>query len=259
MIKVINRKIKHFLRRIVLRANKKLGITLQGEKNLFKKQNLLNNFIGILNHQNWKPNFIMDIGANHGTWTRIIKDSFPDAKFLMVEPQAWLKPSFEDLLDNKTTFLPAGAGKENGIMLFTINSERDDSSCFSMTALEADQKGFKQMEIPVWTINHILQDHGGQVPDIIKIDAEGLDIDVLHGASNTFGVTEIFLVEVSINALFQETSMLNVLRFMDNNGYRFFEITDINRPFSNNVLWLMEFVFVRKGGYFDNIKWYDEH
>jgi hypothetical protein len=42
---------------------------------------------------------------------------------------------------------------------------------------------------------------------------------------------------------------------MDSKGYRVFEITDINRPFSNRVLWLVELAFIRKNGYFDNINW----
>ena len=38
---------------------------------------------------------------------------------------------------------------------------------------------------------------------------------------------------------------------MDENNYRLFEITDLNRPFQPKVLWLVELVFVLKDGYID--------
>ena len=39
---------------------------------------------------------------------------------------------------------------------------------------------------------------------------------------------------------------------MDENNYRLFEITDINRPFQPQVLWLVELVFVKKNGFIDS-------
>jgi len=46
-------------------------------------------------------------------------------------------------------------------------------------------------------------------------------------------------------------SALHVLSFMDSIGFRLFDITDLNRPFHNQVLWLCEFVFIKKGGVLD--------
>jgi hypothetical protein len=39
---------------------------------------------------------------------------------------------------------------------------------------------------------------------------------------------------------------------MNEKGYRLFEITDINRPFQLQVLWLAELVFVKKNGIIDS-------
>jgi hypothetical protein len=35
---------------------------------------------------------------------------------------------------------------------------------------------------------------------------------------------------------------------MYNKGYKLFEITDLNRPFENKVLWLVELMFIKKAG-----------
>lgn len=234
----------------------RLGFVRPYKQNATDKNFLLNNLITILKNNNYHPKLIIDIGANHGTWSRVWKQAYPEAKIILIEPQHWLKLSFDDLLDSHTVYMPIGAGKENGSFIFTINSDRDDSSTFSLSADEALARGYKQIEIPVKTLNTIVEENGNTIPDIVKIDAEGIDIDVLDGASNLFEITEIFLVEASINSTFKQTELTAVVDYMDKKGYRVFEITDINRPFSNNVLWLVELVFVRRGGFIDQLKWY---
>ena len=108
----------------------------------------------------------------------------------MVEPQKWLQASFQDLLDSnkKISYHAVGAGKENGSFKFTI-VDRDDSCSFKYTEEEAKEKGFKQVEIPVVTLNNLIKESENPVPDIVKIDAEGLDLEVLAGASDLFGKT----------------------------------------------------------------------
>jgi FkbM family methyltransferase len=250
---------KKILKKIILRIlrsiNYRLGLDLISQVNDFEKNNLLNNLISILIENKFKPQLIIDVGANHGTWVRLWKDAFPQSNFILVEPQSWLESSFIDLLDSKTRYLPVGAGKENGTFLFTINSDRDDSSTFALSSEEAHSRGYRQIEIPIHTLNTIVEQNGNIMPDIVKIDAEGLDIEVLEGASNLLGKTEIFLVEASINSTFEATDIAKVIAYMDSKGYRTFDITDINRPFKNKVLWLVEIAFVRKGGVLDSINW----
>ncbi len=215
--------------------------------------NPLKTLISIVQDVGYRPKLIIDVGANHGGWTRSWKTVFPDAKYILIEPQEWLQPSFQDLLDSKTIYLPIGAGKEDSTSVFTVNAERDDSSTFSLSPEDAKSLGYKQMEISVKTLNTVVREYGDVVPDIVKIDAEGLDIDVLDGSTELFGKTEMFLVEASINSSWKQTNVIRVINYMDTKGYRVFDLTDINRPFSNKVLCLVEIVFVRKGGHLDSV------
>lgn len=219
----------------------------------FNKNSLLSVLFDNLKVIGFKPKHIVDIGANHGTWTREVLKHFPDSFYTLLEPQHWLKDSFQDILDtnSKVQFYPVGAGEKEGSFLFTI-VDRDDSCSFRYTEEEAKAAGFDQIEIPVVTLNDLLVENKLPMPDIIKIDAEGLDIEVLKGASNFFGKTEIFMVEVGVaNKLF-DNSFLKMINFMDENDYRLFEITDINRPFQPQVLWLAELVFIKKNGIVDS-------
>jgi FkbM family methyltransferase len=219
----------------------------------FNKNNLLSILCNNLKTIGFTPKHIVDIGANHGTWTREVLTHFPEAFYTLLEPQHWLKKSFQDILDanSKVQFYPVGAGKEEGSFQFTIVG-RDDSCSFRYTPEEAKAAGFEQIEIPVVTLNGLLSESKLPTPDIIKIDAEGLDIEVLKGASNFFGETEIFMVEVGIFNKSFDNSFLKMINFMDVKGYRLFEITDINRPFQPQVLWLAELVFIKKNGIVDS-------
>ncbi|WP_149206229.1 FkbM family methyltransferase [Flavobacterium johnsoniae] len=221
--------------------------------NTSHKNYLLFNFYNTLKEFNFQPKHIVDVGANHGTWTREALLHFPDAYYTLLEPQEWLKESFQDILDSnpKVRFHAVGAGQKKGSFLFTI-VDRDDSCSFRYTKEEALEAGFKQLEIPVVTLNELLLENKMPVPDIIKIDAEGLDIEVLKGADSFFGKTEIFMVESGIVNKTLNNNLFRLVNFMDENGYRLFEITDLNRPFALKVLWLAELVFVKKDGFIDS-------
>lgn len=247
--------VRKFLFRLLNPVTSRLGFHQPGTAREIDKNDLLNNLIYIIRENKFTPKLIIDVGANHGTWSRVWKTAFPECAFILIEPQYWLKSSFEDMLDDKTTYLPIGAGKTDAQLTFTVNAHRDDSSTFTLKAEEAEAMGFQQISVPVKSINSIVRENGGQIPDIVKVDAEGIDIEVLEGSNELWGKTEIFLVEASINAHYKHTDILKVISFMDMAGYRVFDITDINRPFSNRVLWLVELVFVRKEGYFDQIQW----
>ena len=250
---------KKWIKNKVKSSISKLGYSFKKlEKNINQpstnsKDFLLKNFYLTLKEFNFQPKHIVDIGANHGTWTRETLNYFPHAFYTLVEPQSWLKESIKDILEenNKINFHPFGAGKSEGSFHFTIH-DRDDSCSFRYNSEEAKGKGYKQIEIPVITLNTLLSDSNLPTPDIIKIDAEGMDLEVLDGASNFFGITEVFMVEAGVMNKSFDNSFIKLINYMDENGYCLFDITDINRPFQPKVLWLVELVFVLKNGYLDS-------
>lgn len=204
----------------------------------------------------FKPRHIVDVGANRGGWARVARKAFPDALITMLEPQEWLKSDFQDLLaDGKTRFFPYGAGKKAGTFKFTI-AERDDSCTFRLSEEEARASGLEQREIRVVTLSDLVKEQNLPIPDVVKIDAEGLDIDVLEGASSLLGQVEVFLVEAGVANKIFTNSVVDVVTYMDGKGYRLFAITDLNKPWTTvPVLWLVELAFVRKNGVLDNTNW----
>ena len=220
---------------------------------MYVKDNLLKNFCSILQQINFKVTHIVDVGANHGTWTRETLKYFPEAYYTLIEPQAQLQNSLNDIIqiNPKVKFHAVGAGIREGIFKFTI-VDREDSCSFSYSEEEAKRRGFEQIEIPVITLNDFLPATNLPIPEIIKIDAEGLDLEVLGGASHYFGKTEVFLVEAAVMNNIYQNSVLKMIVFMDENGYRLCDFTDLNRTVNQHALWLVEMVFIKKNGIIDH-------
>ena len=205
----------------------------------------LNPFFSSLQKLGFAPIHIMDVGANRGLWTREALKYFPDAHYTLVEPQAHLKSHVQDLLDHnsKIDWINAGAGAKSAIMPMRI-SRRDDSSTFVLTDIHGRPTGDDQKRITVRTLNEIVSSSAFGLPQMVKIDAEGFDLNVLAGASKLLGETDIFLVEAVVCGNY-ENSAAEVINYMTRAGYRLLDITDLNRSPRHNLLWLCELAFLR--------------
>jgi FkbM family methyltransferase len=202
----------------------------------------LDTFFESLRSFGFRPQHIVDVGANRGNWTRRALQFFPAARYTMVEPQESLKQYSADLLQRGAaiTWMPAGIADKPGTLPLHVG-EPDSTSTF----YDDGNPAAGRVSVPVMTLNVIAASQG--MPELVKIDAEGFDLRVLIGASELLGRTDVFLVEVTVCASFYENTLARVVRFMDENGYKVVDITDLNRSPKHGVLWLCELAFVRNG------------
>ncbi len=218
----------------------------------------------LLKQRGFAPKHILDIGANHGRWTRTALKYFPDAYYTLVEPQDHLKIDVQDLLNGgggKIRWIGAGACDKVGTLPFSI-ADQDHSSSFVPTSKTAEAEGMRRIDVPVTTLNEIVRTSDAPFPDMVKIDAEGFDLRVIAGASELLGKTEVFLLEATICAVTPgqtfENTLANVMHKMDNAGYRVIDITHLNRSPKYGVLWLCELVFLSSTSHlFDGIDSYE--
>jgi FkbM family methyltransferase len=230
----------------------------------------LDSFFSLLKERRFAPKHVVDVGANHGKWTRTALRYFPDAYYTLVEPQDYLRTHVQDLLardGGRIRWIGTGAGDKPGTLTFFHWSHRDDASSFAYTPEVAKAAGLRPEEVPVTTLNEIIRTSDAPFPDMVKIDAEGFDLRVLAGASELVGKTDIFLIEARIflakdylvdpNEVWGNT-LGNAINAMAHAGYRILDITDLNRSPKYGVLWLCEVAFLRNESHLlDGVDSYD--
>jgi FkbM family methyltransferase len=193
------------------------------------------------------PSHIVDIGANHGNWSRGALAAFPNAKLTAFEPQRHLAEKHADLAaDPRVTLHYKGVGDFDGSATFTLHP-RDDSSSFIYDAEQAQEMGFEQTEVEIVRLDTVMAGSPFGPPDLVKIDAEGLDLKVLEGGADTVAQAQVVLVEATVACPEYPNTAAIIFQKMDDLGFRLFDITDLNRTPEQDVLWLIEATFVRKG------------
>ena len=207
-------------------------------------------FFLVLKERGFAPKHLVDVGANHGNWTRTALKYFPEAYYTLVEPQDHLRTHVQDLLarDDRIRWIGAGAGDKPGTLPFSI-SNFDQCSSFVYTAEAAKAAEMRQIDVPVTTLNEIVRMGDAPLPDLVKIDAEGFDLRVLAGASELVGKTDIFVLEATICAPDNENTLGNVIQTMTLFDYRIFDIHQLFHDPKSGVLALCDVAFLRNGSH----------
>ncbi|MEO0371346.1 MAG: FkbM family methyltransferase, partial [Pseudomonadota bacterium] len=199
----------------------------------------------------YAPGHIIDIGGNRGDWTRKALEAYPKANVTVFEPQKSLATYHQDIAARSNVeIVYAGVGDQDGEASFTIH-DRDDSSSFLYSEEQASDKGFERETMQIHALDTFTKTCQFGAPNMIKIDAEGIDLQVLDGAKETLKGVDLFLIEATIANKDYPNTVLEVLKKAESLGFQLFDITDLNRTPQRGVLWLVELVFVKPGSALD--------
>jgi FkbM family methyltransferase len=134
---------------------------------------------------------IFDIGANIGTFTTWMAKAFPQGKIYSFEPQ---REVFQMLCGNASinnfyNVYPynIGIGKENTKIEFEEPNyfSKNDFGTFSLVETVIAEKTKNKITVQINTIDWFLEYYNVPKVDLLKIDVEGMDLDVLIGGSKT--------------------------------------------------------------------------
>ena len=131
---------------------------------------------------------IFDVGANIGTYATWLAKLFPKGKIYCFEPQRIV---FQMLcgnmainnFDNCFAYNMA-LGNQNGYLQIDEPNYNapEDFGIFSLVEDKVFNKSGIQSTVPVMQIDIFIETYNIQKIDLLKIDVEGMDVDVLRGA-----------------------------------------------------------------------------
>jgi FkbM family methyltransferase len=193
------------------------------------------------------PQIILDVGANHGGWSREVAKVFGAARFYLIEPQEEMQPFLEHFCSQNagSKWFPGGAGAEIGQRDLTVWDDFQGSA-FLSPAVEAMVPNRQQRQVPIFTIDHLISSGEIPTPDLIKIDVQGYEMEVLQGGMRCMGKTDMFIIETSLNhPLGHRPSFYRVVELMEAYGYIIWDLADLKYR-GDGTLAQIDVCFVRK-------------
>ncbi len=196
---------------------------------------------------------ILDIGANNTEYSRMAKKVFPNADFCLVEPQIEMKEHLEDFCKEfkGSVYFLAGAGPKSDTMVLTIWDDLAGSSLVPKKDEKLKALG-KQREIEIITIDGLIESGSINLPEFVKLDIQGFELEALKGATKTFGYTEVYILEVALfpyNEAPEMPELSDVINFMLARDYVVYDFPGFLRRPLDGALGQCDICFVKKNGF----------
>jgi FkbM family methyltransferase len=190
----------------------------------------------------FKPQFILDVGANEGNWNVMIKGVYPQANVFSVEAN---DENVRHLQDKRLNYTITMLGKEKKNQVpFYMSKKKGGTgnSMFIENSDTFDKDGYKLLNLN--TLDNVLEEQGLPCPDYLKLDVQGAEIEVLKGYPKHFACTSVVLAEANILKYNQGAPLASqLITFMSQNGFELFDIAEEHR-LNTKVLIQVDFIFI---------------
>lgn len=249
---VIKKIIKNILNRIGLdirRVNPK-EIVIGSDNRPVGKVNFL---LEDLKKRGLVCNTILDVGANITDWSRMAIEIYPNANFCLIEPQVEMKEGLENFCKEfkNSIFFLAGAGAKKEILTLTVWDDLEGSSFLPKPDDKLKNIG-KQREIEIITIDDLIKSSNIKIPELIKLDIQGFELEALKGANKTFGHTEVYILEVALFSFSDvpgQPILSDVINFMLERDYVAYDFPGFYRRSLDGALGQCDICFVKRNGF----------
>ena len=140
-----------------------------------------------------------DVGASIGRWSSRVSQDFPHASFNLFEP----------LIDHSTDYgrkMATTLARHPAFRLHKValGAECKKTSMFlypdnlvGSTALPlgATPPGARRVDINMLTIDYVVEEFRLPIPQVIKMDTQGCELNILQGATKSLPKVEVLLLE----------------------------------------------------------------
>jgi FkbM family methyltransferase len=197
----------------------------------------------------FQPRTVVDVGVASGT--EELYRAFPDSHFLLIEPLKEFEPDLISILKRyKGVYVLAAAGSTSGQITFNMHLNHPEGSSRYKENMGVEADGC-EIVVPMIRVDDILKDQQLNGPYLIKVDAQGAELDVLEGAQQALLETEAVALEVSLFEFMKGTpQFFDVVSYMKNHDFVAYDIIPgWNRPL-DNALGQIDILFVKDSGMF---------
>jgi FkbM family methyltransferase len=182
---------------------------------------------------------VYDIGARHGDWSFAASRIIRHARFVLFEANE----SCREVLER------SGFSFFIGVLSSDIKKvqfyENDSTGDSYYREASIHYRAVTPKERATTTLDGLIDAHGLAMPDLIKIDTQGSELDILKGAGHALCQAVLVYLECSLVECNEGGPLLkDYLEFMGDHGFVPYEICE--QHFSQGVLAQIDIMFIRR-------------
>lgn len=137
---------------------------------------------------------IYDIGANRGDWTRMATKMLPASKFFLFEANEVHRPDLQRL--DHPFFIGVLANSRREVEFFGDGGTGDSYYCENTIHYDAVAPRIELTH----TLDEVIEKHDVPMPDFIKLDTQGAELDILRGGTRAPAHAKLVFLECPILA-----------------------------------------------------------
>lgn len=209
-----------------------------------------------MRRQGFKPLVIIDIGASNGRWTRKCTKIHPEAKYFCVDALEENRVGLTRLKYEKRCidFWIGCLGAQAGNAILNV----DGSGSSILTGHTGNPYGVER-NVPVETLDNLVSKKVCPIPDLIKLDVQGYELEVLKGAEVSLREAQAVILESSFISFQKGMPLLHeVIGYLVEKGFVLYDILSLKvRPLDgaaaqSDLLFLKENHALRKSNKWDH-------
>lgn len=208
----------------------------------YTSRNQLGKFLKKIKEKKIEIKYVYDIGANKGEWSNFYKKtSLSESTFYLFEANESHRKDLEE--KNFNFFIEVLSNKIKIVEFYNNNNSTGDSYFRENTG---NHDNLSPQKITTTTLNDVVNQNNLPLPDLIKIDTQGAEIDILKGASKVLENCKLLYLECPIFENFNKNH-LNILDYIKYTKELGFVPQDVNQIHHyGGFLIQLDILFIKK-------------
>ena len=182
---------------------------------------------------------IFDVGAYRGTWSEEVRKSFPQATFVLFEPN---EVHNQEISKRKFGVYNLVLGRSTGSKVKFYASGSTGDSFF------LEKNNFyigKEKELETVSLKDVIEQHGLQFPGFLKLDTQGSEMEILLGAEEVLREIKLILVELPITKMnIGAPNLSEVVEYLEHNNFVPIHLSEIHNVI--DILVQVDIAFLRR-------------
>jgi len=178
---------------------------------------------------------IYDVGANIGTWAKLALTIFPGAEIECFEPLPDHTKKCVELFSKypNVKVHTVALGATNYTDNINVVSLTDASSLLELSEDCKEKYHLSvtgKVEITVKKLDDFIAVNNLNMPDVIKLDIQGFELEALKGASETLKKTKYVLTEVSFTEFYKgQAYFSDIVCYLNTYGFEICALSESTR------------------------------